>query len=166
MLEQDVNGIRRYTMTHVGKVFGLSRERIRQINGNVGDSRMELLKSRLDNIRRKLFFEESITIEQICKDYRLAKLTVEFLIGSQHRYEMSVGKRKCDRCKEILPFEVFYKNGAGVARLCPECSTARHSEWTENNREHVNAYMREYNKTPQRKSYIKKYREERQNDLS
>lgn len=69
--------------------------------------------------------------------------------------------KQCSGCKEIKPLDQFYvkkrNKGDGRTPRCKVCMnayrkgrteyySARHKEWKDRNREHVNAYSREWNK--------------------
>lgn len=70
-----------------------------------------------------------------------------FMEGDSYR-EMQKDHKQCPQCKQIKPHEAFaVDNGrTGPIKLkswCKQCSSASHTKWQRNNREHYNNKQRE-----------------------
>ena len=56
-------------------------------------------------------------------------------------------KRHCPVCDLWKPVDDFYRRGpTGRQRYCKNCQRRNRRQWAQENREHFNAYMREYRK--------------------
>jgi hypothetical protein len=62
-----------------------------------------------------------------------------------HTHIDGVEHRRCQRCREYRPLIEFKRRKAGTYQgYCVECSRSYLREWRARNREHHNAYHREY----------------------
>ena len=58
-----------------------------------------------------------------------------------------VAERRCGICEEWKPVDAYYRRGRGRQRYCKVCAGERRQQWAVDNRERLNAYMREYRRT-------------------
>ena len=145
LLTPDANG-NRMTLQAVGNMFGVTRERIRQINGNVGrHNQAQKLKAKTSYWRKKLYSEQSVAIEDLARQYRLCRSVVAKIIGGRCAYEYSVGKRKCNGCDRVKRLNEFYpiKNGS-LSRYCKKCDNARTLDYYHKNQKEMNRKIREW----------------------
>lgn len=151
---------KRPTLQQVGDLFGVSRERIRQLTGNHGYKKsVELLKSKRFYWQRRLYFLKDITKQELAELYGVSVENINHWVGSKLAYERRVGKRQCTKCGEWFKFpDCFYRqNKTSYTTYCKDCGDNRTHEWNEKNRERLNARVREYNKRPERKAYYREY---------
>lgn len=151
---------KRPSLQQVATLYGVSRERIRQIAGNQGYRKsVDLLKKKSHYWQDRLYCKEDIAPREIAKLYGVSECNVNLYVGSKLEYERRVGKRKCTRCKRWKEFpDDFYKqNKTSRTTFCKKCGNIRTGEWIAANRERFNKRMRAYHKTPQQLEYQRKY---------
>lgn len=63
----------------------------------------------------------------------------------------AVAVKKCSKCHEVKTIDSFFsRKGASDGKMssCKKCKTAATYAWRDANRDHLNAYQREYNSKP------------------
>lgn len=124
---------RGFTLSSIGHKIGVGRERIRQLLGNTGDYRVVRLLQDADDLKRKLWLEESITLKDVLGQYNLKEGTVYKHLGSRVRYFRRLGVWRCPRCKKVKAlseFQSYRSNSNGKVRrtLCKPCNREYHRE--------------------------------------
>lgn len=140
------------TLKEIGLQFGVTRERVRQVIGNVG-FKIHALRKEKEYYRERLYGTCDITVEEICGLFHVTPNGVRKELGSRLRYYNEHGLRWCCNHKRGLPIEMFWTNGKVRYSICKECSLDRHSKWYQQNKERVKDTS-----TNWRKNNLERYR--------
>lgn len=131
MLKVDPYG-NRMTLQQVADIYGITRERVRQLCGNVGRKEplaKERLEKKKDYWRKRLYRKKDVTIKEICELYGLCIGIVMPIIGKRTEYDREQGTRSCVVCDEVKPLEDFYPTGGFYMSRCKECDKERAVKW-------------------------------------
>jgi hypothetical protein len=150
MREPDEYG-KRVSLAKIGKQYGVTRERVRQLIGNTGRSKNgKWLKDDALEIARAIHFDRTTTYAQVAKDYGLSVLYAKMTIPTKFAFEKMTGEKYCQGCATVKKLGEFYPvptvSGETRGTWCKQCSADKHRQWYKNNRERFNKYMRDRRK--------------------
>lgn len=162
LLKRDQYG-KRKTLQEVGDMFGVSREYIRQINGNVGQWKsesIELLTEQREEWGYRLYRKEDITLEGVAKLFGIRKCLVLEIVGKRYDYDKEHGERKCVTCGKAKPIDEFYTIGENHQRECAKCNNERVTVYQREHKERVaeNARKRRAENPEYYRAYYREYK--------